>query len=228
MRMETAIMILRAIMIFISGMLFALFLQQAAQAQVACTREMFTSCHVGTQVPFTYTDNVGVIRSERITRRVGCLREGLPTCSLSLMRIDADSIPTASLAAEHNWMIVQLEQRAQKEVAECFNVYEEYQKLLRESCLIRNKTCSPMANTIVNIQDYWIEFNAVENTSWWTINPPTREEWLTHFKLGAFGSDGNPATPDSGLDQFLALRDWCKTVAVPQIKQKARSKGVIR
>lgn len=210
--------------LFLGIKLTSFFLVCEARAEiVACKREMFTHClnsaspSVSLKTNFTYTDSTGIVRTDKITRLVGCLNPNLPACSLSALRTDADRIPTAQLAAEHYWMVFNLQQMAQAELWSCWKSYEEYQKLLHQSCLITNPVCSFAAATIRNLAKYWIEFNAPDASTWWKTQAPTKEDYLFHFKVGI-----------DGLDRILGFREQCETIDLPRIRNKVKTKYRIR
>lgn len=197
-------------LIFYIALLFFLTLCtwiDKAYGQVNPLHEMFDGCGKGTYTPFTYTNEQGAIVTERYRIKVGCLKPGLKSFSLLKIRNDVDKINSAPLAMEHFDLTFQLLVRAQTELSHCIGAYEENQKLLKQKCLISDINCGGLlASSLINIRDYWISPFALFQTEWWKMSPPTLKTILLHFKLGAFGQNEKGLT---GLQQWLATRDWC-------------------
>jgi hypothetical protein len=197
-----------------------------ADAQIAaCTHEMFGNCGVGNYMPFTYADDAGNTVTTVYRKQVGCLKPGLPACSFAGFKTSIDKITDVGLLAEHLDMEKSVIARVQSEISAYVDSYKSYQRLLGQRCMIDDVTCGGgRAFTIVNVRDYWIEFGAVEGTihpgeGWWDKAAASRKDYALHFKLAAFGADGNPMTADTGLEQFLIIREGLKYIELPAIKK---------
>lgn len=153
--------------------------------------QIFSDEFTNKPTKFFYVEN-GVMKRENCKRLIGSYKPGLRAFSVSALRIDADKIPTACLAAQHFWMIFNLQQRAQAELKAEVELFKKQQRRLRHKCLVDDVKCGGLtAFSLINVSDYWIHFNAVE----WQ----TREDYILHFKTGVVG-----------LDTILAWRDWVK------------------
>ena len=206
-------------LIYILGVLVALIaiilaLAYMAEAQTVTqeqARNAFAPCNHQTsfeRAGFSWTDSNGQVVTEYITPTIGCMRAGVSPFSISNLRQDAERIPTASLMKEHVDMCFQQLIRTQTELSNDIGVYETYQKLNGETCMLSDTTCNgTTAITLVNIRDYWISPFAVERTTQSTPTPPSREDYLLHFQ-----------TCIGGLDFWLAWRDWVRNTLTP-IKQ---------
>ena len=176
-----------------------------------CQRSEFTHCLAGPnsfvskQTNFTYTNLFGSTITEKVDRVVGCLSPKLEACSLSALRNDADFLPTANLAAQHFWMVLNVQQMAQSELMSCYAEYNAQLKLLKIPCMVTDESCSSAAVVINGIGRYWVEFNAPEGSTWWKTQPATRENYIFHYKTGI-----------DGLDRILRHREYCRNVALPK------------
>lgn len=173
----------------IIGLLNTLVIE--AQAQANPLHEMFKDDFTGKFTKFAYMEN-GVQKREDCKRVIGSFRPGLKTFSIKALRIDADKIPTACLAAQHFWMIFNLEQRGQSEEREELALYKKEQRRLKQTCMVDDLACNGViAAAIVNTSQYWVQFNSQEFQ--------TKEDYIFHFKTGV-----------DGLETILAWRDWLK------------------
>jgi hypothetical protein len=178
-----------------------------AHAQTNPLHEMFHDEFTGKRTAFVYTEN-DQIKVEWCTRVIGNYKPGLKAFSLKTLRADADKIPTACLAAQHVWMVFQMQQRAQAELYGEVELFKKEQKRLKQKCMIDNVTCGGLTSfAIVALRDYWISFSLFEYP--WKLLPARKEDWITHFKTGI-----------DGLDNILAWRDWVKAERVKLEKKR--------
>lgn len=202
-------LLLRIIWVYITtlAIVMGMVILSEAHSQTNPLHEMFKDEFTGTKTAFVYTEN-DEIKVEWCERIIGNYKPGLKAFSLKALRADADKIPTACLAAQHVWMLFQMQQRAQAELYGEVELHKKEQKRLKQKCMLDDMRCGGLiAFSIVALRDYWISFNLFEYP--WKLLPARKEDWIFHLKTGI-----------DGLENILAWRDWTKAQKIKLEKRR--------
>lgn len=201
------------ILILIAAIYFTIAFIGKAKAQTNPLHARYGGNFKGQTTWVTYTETVKVslfgqvvaisdtVKHKDCVRKIGELKPGLRAIRLSNVRPVEDILKLDICGiSEHFDMFEQELDRAQTEFATCLGRLTLRQKQKRFRCIATDLKCSPIAQTMYNVRDYWIHWQAVAYP--FSHLPARIEDWQEHLILGIYGT--------GGLDLYIAHRDWCE------------------
>lgn len=140
-----------------------LFLVVNASAQVS--REDLDPEFVGLKSQLTYGTGFG-LKVINMTTRLSRFKRGTK-CNRITSNANAlvSQIPTIDLAAEHWWLAFEMQMICQRDYAVCLDNYETEQRRLGVTCVASDTRCSPIADLVLRVRDYWVPFNIQNATN---------------------------------------------------------------